>query len=421
MLKTPNSSKINFDLEILRGFAGLFVVLAHLLDPNSRKTFDAGYYHPSTNYFTAPAHWAVLIFFILSGYVIGITNKSPLEGKSIWLYLKKRLVRIYPIYFISLIVGIIVTNQHYSWGVILSNFAMLQNILTEVIWSVNPAWSLNYEIFFYLCFIPLSMLRIKPLIAFIIFFCIGLANVYLPYNSLISSYSFGFCFWLVGLIIAQNFRITGRSVDIIPMLLYTWGIGELLTLATPLTYETAVQNIMPVLNKGHDYWGQRMIGIDDFRMLPFAFFIIMLFSGKSFKRWKLWFLLIHLYPLVNCYIYFKHWAIQDPKVTVACVLVGLAALLSFVKLPDIWLRNIGKYLGSISYGIYIIHYPILFAFGLYAFQSYSLSTYLLKVFVFFVITTTTAVFLEKILQPRIRDYLFKKKYLEKVNVERSAG
>lgn len=400
---------INYDLEILRGFAGLFVVLAHMLDPIARKTFDAGYYHPNTFLLTAPAHWAVLIFFILSGYVIGITNKKPLEKKDIGLYLKKRFIRIYPIYIIALILGLIVNDRHYSWGTILSNFAMMQNALSEVIWSVNPAWSLNYEIIFYLLFIPLSCFRIKPILAFVLFFGIGLINAYLPFNSIISSYAFGFCFWLVGLMLSQHFVNSDKPLKLVPILIYTWGIGDMITRFSPAGIDSIILKYFPVLDKGHDYWGQRMILIDDFRMLPFAFFVIVIFAGKTFKRWKLWFALIHLYPLLNCYIYLKHWVDQDPRIKVDIGLIGIAFLLYFIEMPDRPLKEAGKKLGSLSYGIYIIHYPILYAFGLYVPQSVSPLTYILKIIVFLSVTFAFAWFLEKYMQPKIRSFFFREK------------
>ena len=67
----------DFKLEGLRGLAALTVVLGHTIV--IKQTLDPHYQPTGVFSFQAPGHLSVLIFFILSGYVIGLTNQRPLE------------------------------------------------------------------------------------------------------------------------------------------------------------------------------------------------------------------------------------------------------------------------------------------------------------------------------------------------------
>ena len=104
-------SNFNFDLEALRGFAALVVVFRHialeeeLLNPN----YSPGY----LIHFFPIANFAVLVFFVLSGYVIGVSNINNLKRNNIFPYLKKRAIRLYPIYIISIFFALVIANQNY--------------------------------------------------------------------------------------------------------------------------------------------------------------------------------------------------------------------------------------------------------------------------------------------------------------------
>ena len=90
--------------------AALTVVLGHTIV--IKQTLDPHYQPTGIFSFQAPGHLSVLIFFILSGYVIGLTNQRPLEAASIGTYLKKRIVRIYPIYLLSILLALGCTDNY---------------------------------------------------------------------------------------------------------------------------------------------------------------------------------------------------------------------------------------------------------------------------------------------------------------------
>ena len=200
--KATGFQKFELNLEGLRGFAAIVVIIHHAL--KLEFTLDPGF-TPNTNWINPlPAHSSVLLFFILSGYVIGLTNPNGLTWGDVIPYLRKRLVRLYPIYVISLIITIIAITRYYSIWTIVGHFFFLQNTAVPVIWENNPLWSLNYEVLYYLAFIPIACLGISAGRACIIAAITGLVCATLLPLPLISSYCFGFVFWASGLWLAQT-------------------------------------------------------------------------------------------------------------------------------------------------------------------------------------------------------------------------
>ena len=185
------------NLEALRGFAALIVVLCHAL--YLRFSLDPAY-TPSDDWVKLfPGHSCVLLFFVLSGYVIGLTNAQPLNKGSIGRYLANRLVRLYPIYVISLIITLLVVRSYYPLKIILGHFVFLQNSIVPVMYENNPLWSLNSEIIYYLLFIPVSFLRLSPSKVYITALFIGVVSASMLHYPILSSYYFGFVFWAAGL------------------------------------------------------------------------------------------------------------------------------------------------------------------------------------------------------------------------------
>jgi peptidoglycan/LPS O-acetylase OafA/YrhL len=154
-------------LESIRGFVALYVVIHHLilftqlypLTPEPiRLLFRFG-------------REAVLVFFLLSGFVICIAiNKSKNEG--ITRYFMKRFLRIYPIltatFCISILVFHLNGDLHFN-GLLKSlvlNILQLQRLEDEPGIEIEispflgnlPLWSLGYEWWFYMMFILITII-----------------------------------------------------------------------------------------------------------------------------------------------------------------------------------------------------------------------------------------------------------------------
>ncbi|MBK8845143.1 MAG: acyltransferase family protein [Bacteroidetes bacterium] len=188
----------NFETEIegLRGFAAFTVALWHIvyfkyaLDPN----FALHGPLVEVNF----AHNSVLLFFILSGYVIGLTNKNTFSLDIALTYLKKRWVRLYPLYFFAIVFAVAVMPID-NLTTITGNLFFLQYLVTDTIKANSVLWTLNYEAIYYLLF--LLILAIRPnlwILAITVFVLSAFIIVYHQLPIKISDYATGWFFWLSG-------------------------------------------------------------------------------------------------------------------------------------------------------------------------------------------------------------------------------
>jgi peptidoglycan/LPS O-acetylase OafA/YrhL len=381
----------NPELEILRGVAAIIVVLAHIVYKG--KYFNNGYIPSAIKYLVLPAHFSVMVFFVLSGYVIGINHKDRLADEKVTDYLRKRFVRIYPIYFVATALALLVATVSYDLPTIFANFTITQNMWYPVISENSPAWTLNFEVIFYALFIPISFYQLKPTIAIIISLLIAVISLYVPVVHVITAYATGFCFWLAGLYLSRNTSEPTPGIRLIPVLLFMVAVGIIIgerDYIIPLN----LPNFPPHLTI---YWRQKIQAFDDLLLLPLAFLIVVLFSGHKFSRIKIYLILVQIIPIYVICIHKKEP--EDPDFYLGIGLYVLAGLALFIKIPEGGLRKIGAWLGSISYGIYIIHYPILILFGQSIFITDNLGFYIIKVFLYITVVLIVAYQLEKVYQP----------------------
>jgi peptidoglycan/LPS O-acetylase OafA/YrhL len=99
------------------------------------------------------ANVGVSYFFILSGFVMIIAYIDK-ENIDFFEYVKNRLARIYPVYFLAIILILVI---RFFAGVnlvdLILNALMLQAWVPEKALTINfPGWSLSVELFFYILF-----------------------------------------------------------------------------------------------------------------------------------------------------------------------------------------------------------------------------------------------------------------------------
>ncbi|WP_180754463.1 acyltransferase [Hymenobacter sp. DG01] len=152
--------RFDFNLEALRGLAALVVVWHHVI-VHSRQ-LDPNYAPTGIGAYNAPGHFAVLIFFLLSGFVIGRRYPEPMQRSEVRSYVRKRFERLYPMYVVALFAGVAASGFTVGWASIGQHLLFLQGWWSPVLVENNPLWSLQYEIIFYLAFIPLSLIRARP-------------------------------------------------------------------------------------------------------------------------------------------------------------------------------------------------------------------------------------------------------------------
>lgn len=166
--------KTIYTLQIFRGLAALLVVLGHaqlyVSMDSPFKVWESGLS-------------GVAFFFVLSGFIITYTNYQNIgKGTHHQAYMVKRLMRIYPIYWVYTLATLLLGYLCYlRFG----QKIMIDNSLTAVDYLksfslfpysrvgdqwpiINPAWTLSYEMLFYLAFFavmrwPVS--RVFPFVA----------------------------------------------------------------------------------------------------------------------------------------------------------------------------------------------------------------------------------------------------------------
>jgi exopolysaccharide production protein ExoZ len=146
------SKKSIYNIQIVRGLAALSVCCFHaryLLNNNYKVgslLFDNGY-------------MGVQLFFIISGFIMAyITadfNLDAISSKTYsWQFLKNRLIRIVPMYYLFTMAWILYMNQTNFFSlseikILISSFLFLPSANLPIYFI---GWTINYEIFFYLLF-----------------------------------------------------------------------------------------------------------------------------------------------------------------------------------------------------------------------------------------------------------------------------
>jgi len=188
-------------LEGLRGWLAMWVVVTHLFQFSGHTRLDSPILGLLAN-----GHHAVKVFMILSGFVIALLiDKNP---EPYGPYLRRRFLRIYPVFLIGALAGIMVhglrgdllhgwwpaffdeknlSDYNASWNAYDSNlFAYAASMLTMMNGVIPNAilpyvatafngvvWSLSLEFQFYLA-APLLCLALSPLKTRIVPVCFGI-------------------------------------------------------------------------------------------------------------------------------------------------------------------------------------------------------------------------------------------------------
>ena len=409
------SKSFDYNIESLRGFAALFVVIGHII--NKGQYIDPYYFSNDYSKFTTPGHTSVLIFFVLSGYVIGLTTKGNLKANGILPYLKKRFLRLYPIYFLCILFTLLIAPTHYSLSTILANFTFLQVMFAPVILEIAPVWSLHYEVIFYLLFIPISFFNINPILVIVSCITLGIGNFFLfPDMPLFTSLCFGLSFWSSGLVIARYFPFKESSTTINYNLLLSH-IFLILSLESYNVLNTALSKVLLVLFN-HTFifpetmdWAKRAITLLNFSFLPYCIMFVLSFASKQFRFKKVFMLTLQLLPaLTLIHIFSNLNETTIDKFIIPTIYYGLSLIFYFLSATTFpafskKILAFGIWVGSISYGIYLIHYPLLVIMNRIDFISGSLLTYLLRIFVYLILTFLAAIILEKKYHPWMKNLI----------------
>lgn len=156
MHKTSN--RILF-LDLLRGILSLLIMLYHYDLWND-------YLIVKSEFISKIGIYGVSMFYIISGialYIVYHKKISILELKSFFI---KRVFRIYPLLWFTIILYAFLLNKTYSFNEYLINFSGAFSIINLDSYIATGSWSIGNELFFYLVF-PLVLILNKKLHLFL--------------------------------------------------------------------------------------------------------------------------------------------------------------------------------------------------------------------------------------------------------------
>lgn len=258
---------------------------------------------------------AVKMFWVLGGYLAASSFKKYTLKDYIY-YILKKLLRLYPMYFISLLFGMILCNIRIhsdlnmitDWGKQFWNTSVsVQEILKQLVFrgnpnSINPpTWTMKYEV---------CMVFVLPIIIMI------LATV--KRTNLV-----GIIIIVASMICGWKFQISELDVLVIFMFGVMWKENE--------------NGIAYAFHKWYKY------------------------------RWGIVILFILILDCRN--IHWQGWSIPVSNLVEYMTAFGVLGLLISVKnkyiSPKVIGRNVLTFIGNISYEIYLLHFLILLSMRCY--------------------------------------------------------
>lgn len=176
-------NQINF-IALLRGIAAVLVMWDHLVGiwlKNNGMQWNV--YDFVSAYITRPlgiiqdfGWFGVVLFFLISGYIITYI----VQRETCFMFLVKRLFRIYPPLIISIILILIFTEHAYTMKDILHSSALINYFMIPQNPINGVAWTLVIEMLFYSsCVIGFSFLKKRP--AFFSFGVIAITFLFVTY------------------------------------------------------------------------------------------------------------------------------------------------------------------------------------------------------------------------------------------------
>lgn len=328
MTQNPCGNSQHFELiDILRGFAAISILVYHVIEVNDWKDFPKGY---GLLWFI----WGWMgtdIFFVISGFVITLSALNILaknngdQKKTLYVFGEKRIRRLVPLHYLTLILFIIFANRSLlnldNWHNLIAHLLFIHNWFPEYHRSLNaPNWTLGVEAQFYLvliCIIP-----------------------YVTYKNL-------------------KYFVAGAFI-----IAFAWRAGSFYTTATG-SLEAADKTFMAAtqLPGMLDFFACGMLTAFMIKADIFQYLknnrILKLFLLAIIVSWG--FFSFHVFTTNASTYWINAHTVIFPRSMLAILFTLLVILLCTFNISP----NIKKilaplvYLGTISYGIYLFHWPVL--------------------------------------------------------------
>ncbi|GAX45743.1 acyltransferase 3 [Tolypothrix sp. NIES-4075] len=391
------NSTYDYNLEGIRGLAALSVASTHVF---CVKNFLDPTYHPNIYFsYLQAGHSAVLLFFVLSGYVIGLTTKKDFSIEQAHNYILRRAIRILPIYFIAICLGVL-AEPHEKFNIVLGNLFFLQNFDQYFSFSLPPiagdaaVWSLNYEIFYYLVFILIWWWHPKILDILLGIFLFSAIGWFFPlFPQFIAGYASGWIFWLSGLLLAWKIQPSSKKESFFPLFSYIllfYATNHLLT-------GKYILNALGFSNSVVSH-----VNFSDLTILPICILIISEITQRYFYGFVYLRLLSFLIPIFHLlWLILQERVLQEPKLVALSFFIILALILLKYNISVNSLKKI-IFMGRISYAFYLLHMPMAILMYKYFPWQGSVFSFSLGLFIWLAIAISLSSFLELVIQPKVK-------------------
>lgn len=415
------SNNFEYGLEALRGFAALVVVISHII--NYGKFIDPSYFPVELISIYNGGHLMVLLFLVISGYVIAISTKQLASWNEIKNYFYKRFVRIYPIYVLCVVMTLLISSSSYSLFVVASNLTFTNVLFSTVLLDNGPIWSLHYEVLFYVVFVPIAYYKLDPIKIGLLAAGVGLANFFFvaySHVSSLTSYCFGFAFWIAGVALAKYFKAKEhKATDYRKLLGYLFLLltlpyfNSLSLVAEKLAFRYYGGYIEFPFDGNMNHWFKNAFAFLDLSHLLYCCVGVLLFTNSrvNYNRALLFILLIlPLYSMWNTTHYYPE-RLLGLAVPLCCYALSWLLLIEYKALEKVSMYCVRFliWIGGISYALYVIHIPVLLAFNKTTLLSGTLGTYIFRVIVYLLFVVVLSYLIEKKFQLWIRNILLRNK------------
>jgi peptidoglycan/LPS O-acetylase OafA/YrhL len=332
---------------------------------------------------------AVVGFFVLSGCLLSMRNYDSTAQ-----YLRARLVRILPNYYIVLIfcvVGMMAFGAVFPATHVLANALFIQTLYFDPLFPVDwygQSWSLSYEIWYYVIFIAV-MARPKLLMPLFVaavaaglFTCVFPSSP-VPINPLMRAFSF-LAIWLLGVIVT---RLVER--------------GQGVSLATG-GFMMAVGfclSRVPFSPFAKFDFGQ----LFDFG-IGFAFLVWALVTSEMAKPAKVHHFNLWVRTAISAVALATLWIWSESFMAMKGAMTALVVI--FAVAPEMMVRVVRAvikpilpfmfYVGGLSYALYLVHYPLM-----HLVAKLQLFSPVVNVAAVAVLSFATAHLLDYVVQPRL--------------------